>query len=61
MEQPTELSGPGATAMGDPRMQAALLTKQKQDVSAQKKAIQDRIAELDKEKEALRQQLATLR
>lgn len=55
------VSGPGLNALGDPATQAAMLVKQKQNITDQRKAIQDRITVLTKEVESLRKQLATLR
>ena len=58
---PTTLSGPGTTALNDPRMQAALLSKQRQNVADQRKALQDQIAQVTKQLDTLKKQLASLR
>lgn len=60
-EDPTTISGPGTASLNDPRIQAALLSKQRQNVAIQRKTLQDQIAEMTKQLEALKKQLASLR
>lgn len=60
-QDPTTLSGPGTTALNDPRVQAALLNTQRQNVADRRKALQDQILQMTKQLEDLKKQLSLLK